>query len=439
MKRNCILRDCIVKTWLKIVLSSVVSFLIFAAGCVAIVRYNGFELIELRFYEPRVIQTVETRLQSISNAFDEFYADTLFSLSNYAAQESTTTYFEKSSSAASVKARTDSLGSLRETIPGLQVRLVQNDGKHIHFSTIQSDILKQEGSVTAYKPYQDVTDVSYDEFSAVNGARLKFISKTGMLVFSLPLKNESLGVSGTLICFVPVDNFSQYLVSRGIITLNQYGVLVAPDSLSDGHNSGIVFGFPSVGQSLVAQQVVEAWSDSVQDVTQIVSKDADGEKLTLITQDCSSLVLTGWVCNESDFVFSRYERMLLLTCLFIVLYLIIFFLFNLKHETEAVIKKRLQKFGNEVLRKYQNRPWTEISRELEGRRQDSYNEISKSLGKIAVTHEDKLRFYFDRCWSEIILTLGGENVQTAGKTVAVGAKPAVQPVVTPQSAPVGRT
>ena len=413
MTRNYTLRDCIVKTWLKILLSSIVSFLIFALGCLAIVRYNGFELVELRFYEPRVIQSVETRLQSISNAFDEFYADTLFSLSNFAAQESTASYFEKTASSSAVKARTDSLGLLRETIPGLEVRLVESDGKHIHFSTFASDILKREGSITAYKPYQDASDIAYDELSASNSAKLHFVSKAGMLVFSIPLKHEGLGLSGTLMCFVPVEDFSQYLVSKGIITINQYGVLVAPDALADGRNSGIVFGFPSVGQSLVAQQVVEAWSGSKQNVTQIVVKESDGEKLTLITQDSSSYVLTGWVCNESDFVFSRYERMLLLVCLFIVLYLFVFFLFNLKHESEAVIKKRLQKFGNEVLRKYQKRAWSEVSRELEGRRQNSYDEIKKSLGKIALKNEDKLRFYFDRCWSEILLTLSGGSVQTS--------------------------
>ncbi|HBD69169.1 MAG TPA: hypothetical protein DC014_07830, partial [Treponema sp.] len=376
-------------------------------------RYNGFELVELRFYEPRVIQSVETRLQSISNAFDEFYADTLFSLSNFAAQESTASYFEKTASSSAVKARTDSLGLLRETIPGLEVRLVESDGKHIHFSTFASDILKREGSITAYKPYQDASDIAYDELSASNSAKLHFVSKAGMLVFSIPLKHEGLSLSGTLMCFVPVEDFSQYLVSKGIITINQYGVLVAPDALADGRNSGIVFGFPSVGQSLVAQQVVEAWSGSKQNVTQIVVKESDGEKLTLITQDSSSYVLTGWVCNESDFVFSRHERMLLLVCLFIVLYLFVFFLFNLKHESEAVIKKRLQKFGNEVLRKYQKRAWSEVSRELEGRRQNSYDEIKKSLGKIALKNEDKLRFYFDRCWSEILLTLSGGSVQTS--------------------------
>ena len=413
MTRNYTLRDCIVKTWLKILLSSIVSFLIFALGCLAIVRYNGFELVELRFYEPRVIQSVETRLQSISNAFDEFYADTLFSLSNFAAQESTASYFEKTASSSAVKARTDSLGLLRETIPGLEVRLVESDGKHIHFSTFASDILKREGSITAYKPYQDASDIAYDELSASNSAKLHFVSKAGMLVFSIPLKHEGLSLSGTLMCFVPVEDFSQYLVSKGIITINQYGVLVAPDALADGRNSGIVFGFPSVGQSLVAQQVVEAWSGSKQNVTQIVVKESDGEKLTLITQDSSSYVLTGWVCNESDFVFSRYERMLLLVCLFIVLYLFVFFLFNLKHESEAVIKKRLQKFGNEVLRKYQKRAWSEVSRELEGRRQNSSDEIKKSLGKIALKNEDKLRFYFDRCWSEILLTLSGGSVQTS--------------------------
>ncbi len=429
MTRNYTLRDCIVKTWLKILLSSIVSFLIFALGCLAIVRYNGFELVELRFYEPRVIQSVETHLQSISNAFDEFYADTLFSLSNFAAQESTASYFEKTASSSAVKARTDSLGLLRESIPGLEVRLVESDGKHIHFSTFASDILKREGSITAYKPYEDASDIAYDDLSASNSAKLHFVSKAGMLVFSIPLKHEGLSLSGTLMCFVPVEDFSQYLVSKGIITINQYGVLVAPDALADGRNSGIVFGFPSVGQSLVAQQIVEAWSGSKENVTQIVVKESDGEKLTLITQNSSSYVLTGWVCNESDFVFSRYERMLLLVCLFIVLYLFVFFLFNLKHESEAVIKKRLQKFGNEVLRKYQKRAWPEVSRELEGRRQNSYDEIKKSLGKIALKNEDKLRFYFDRCWSEILLTLSGGSVQTSQSltptVTPLASKPAV--------------
>ena len=414
------------KAWLKILLSSVLSFLIFAAGCFAIVKYNGFELVELRFYEPRVISNVEEKLKTVSDEFDGFYADTMFSLSNFAAQESTKSYFAKSASDAAVKSRTDSLGLLQEQIPGLQVRVVQNDGKHIHFSTFKNDILKQEGSLTSYKPYEDAVTVPFDSISASNSPRLTFSSAAGMFVFSLPLKDSANDISGTIVFYVPVEDFTKVLVSKNVITMNQYGILVAPEQYSSSENSGIVFGFPSVGQELVAKEIVSAWSENFETVTQIVAKEDGEEKLTLITGKTSSHVLAGWVCNESDFVFSREEKALLLVVLFIILYLLIFFLFNLKHEPVAVIKKRMQKFGNAILFKYQNKNWSDISRELLGRRQDSYEEIKKSLGKLAVNHAEQVQFYFDRCWSEIILTLGGDSASVA--TSVPSATPSATPV-----------
>ena len=419
-------RYCTVKAWLKILLSSVLSFLIFAAGCFAIVKYNGFELVELRFYEPRVISNVEEKLKTVSDEFDGFYADTMFSLSNFAAQESTKSYFAKSASDAAVKSRTDSLGLLQEQIPGLQVRVVQNDGKHIHFSTFKNDILKQEGSLTSYKPYEDAVTVPFDSISASNSPRLTFSSAAGMFVFSLPLKDSANDISGTIVFYVPVEDFTKVLVSKNVITMNQYGILVAPEQYSSSENSGIVFGFPSVGQELVAKEIVSAWSENFETVTQIVAKEDGEEKLTLITGKTSSHVLAGWVCNESDFVFSREEKALLLVVLFIILYLLIFFLFNLKHEPVAVIKKRMQKFGNAILFKYQNKNWSDISRELLGRRQDSYEEIKKSLGKLAVNHAEQVQFYFDRCWSEIILTLGGDSASVA--TSVPSATPSATPV-----------
>ena len=419
-------RYCTVKAWLKILLSSVLSFLIFVAGCFAIVKYNGFELVELRFYEPRVISNVEEKLKTVSDEFDGFYADTMFSLSNFAAQESTKSYFAKSASDAAVKSRTDSLGLLQEQIPGLQVRVVQNDGKHIHFSTFKNDILKQEGSLTSYKPYEDAVTVPFDSISASNSPRLTFSSAAGMFVFSLPLKDSANDISGTIVFYVPVEDFTKVLVSKNVITMNQYGILVAPEQYSSSENSGIVFGFPSVGQELVAKEIVSAWSENFETVTQIVAKEDGEEKLTLITGKTSSHVLAGWVCNESDFVFSREEKALLLVVLFIILYLLIFFLFNLKHEPVAVIKKRMQKFGNAILFKYQNKNWSDISRELLGRRQDSYEEIKKSLGKLAVNHAEQVQFYFDRCWSEIILTLGGDSASVA--TSVPSATPSATPV-----------
>ncbi|MBR0475219.1 MAG: hypothetical protein IJJ66_00205, partial [Treponema sp.] len=119
----------------------------------------------------------------------------------------------------------------------------------------------------------------------------------------------------------------------------------------------------------------------------------------------------GWVCNENVFTFSELERAVILSCLFITLFLIVFTLFNLKHDDMVIISSRIRKFELSLFRQYLERKdsadWRALEKEFSLRRQDVNSEIISSLGKRGKKHRKEVNLFLDQSWSELMSAMSG--------------------------------
>ena len=412
----------------KIALSLLISILIFGAICVAAFT-GGFSFVEMRYYEPRKVKNITATLDSIGARYDSYIDGLVEKFSAYSLEKSVATYILRDASDEDMQARVDATGALFESVDGLHgIRLVENEGTHIHFSTFDSDVLRKDKDLIAYRDYSQSAEVPYDFVTTADTGEyagtvealkarcsVYMDSEREDLIFSLPYFDSYTAYRGTLLFYVYADDFSKVLVSENVLSLNTRACLVSPvggeTNIQSAENCGFVFGVPSVGRRIVASAVQERWAAKHYDVDQLFAQSEVENTFIRVTGSASRYARMGWLCREQEFLFSDLEKILMLSCIFITLFLVIFMLFSLKRDDMVVIRGRIHKFELEFFKEYLERKnsgsWKAMEKEVALRRQDVNAEIVKSLGRTGKKHRKEINAMLDQSWSELMSVMSG--------------------------------
>ena len=109
--------------------------------------------------------------------------------------------------------------------------------------------------------------------------------------------------------------------------------------------------------------------------------------------------------KDDILIFSTELKVLLLVCVFITLYLIILFFFNIKQDDQAIIKDKIKKFKialiNEYLENTDNVDWDEVSKFLAVRKHQINHDIRHYLGKKAETHKVLVDNLLEKTWDDV--------------------------------------
>ena len=456
----------------KTAFSLLISVLVFA-GCAVAAFTGGFKLVEARFYQPRVVASINKQLSDISGSMDEYFDATVTRFATYAAEKSVQTFVEPTPADSDVQTRTMLTGNLFAETTGLVgIRLIDSNGRYLHYSTYSKDVLKKTDRLISYSNYDTLGDIPYSDIASVDtdlkadtaeklasNCTIYMDSTKERIIFSFPYYDKFSVFRGSLVFYMDSSDFTRFLVSRNAITLSDCGTLVAPafanktideetasdttdktvadQTAADGatvsdataadesvfakkmpsvENSGIVFGLPAVGTDILKKAIVEKWSAGLYGTEHIATTDA-GDWI-LLTSIKSKYGKIGWVYTESIFAFPQSVKILLLVCIFITLFLIVFMLFNLKHDDMVVIRDRIRRFQLALVTEYVDRKdtadWQKISEDISLRKQDVSNEIKKSLGRTGKRHAKEVDALLNRSWDEIISTLGGKQTPALG-------------------------
>ena len=399
----------------KIALSLLISVLIFA-GCVFLSIAGGFKLIEVQFYQPRVIANANDRLSSIEKAYGEYSSNLDNEFRKFLSEKSVKTFIERAPEKEAMNERGKLSALLYQKISGLNgMRLIENDGIHIHFSTFGEDTLTETSSLISYKNYTDANKIPFTLLEASDGekqTKIYFDSIKNELVFSYPFYDNYTAYRGTFIFYVLGDDFTQYLIDRELVSLNARGTVCSPN--------GFVFNLPITGRELLMKEIEQRWSRKIQNVEQLVQSDTKSENIFIITQGNDSIKI-GEIRTQDEFEFSDIEKLLLLICLFITLYLIIFLLFNIRHDDMVIVCRRLRKFQYELLKEYIDRKdsmdWKTLSKEIAHRKNDVNSEIKKSLGRRGKKHSKEVDELLEDLWTDVMSAMGG-NVSVVRQVVS---------------------
>ena len=399
----------------KIALSLLISVLIFA-GCVFLSIAGGFKLIEVQFYQPRVIANANDRLSSIEKAYGEYSSNLDNEFRKFLSEKSVKTFIERAPEKEAMNERGKLSALLYQKISGLNgMRLIENDGIHIHFSTFGEDTLTETSSLISYKNYTDANKIPFTLLEASDGGKqtkIYFDSIKNELVFSYPFYDNYTAYRGTFIFYVLGDDFTQYLIDRELVSLNARGTVCSPN--------GFVFNLPITGRELLMKEIEQRWSRKIQNVEQLVQSDTKSENIFIITQG-NDRIKIGEIRTQDAFEFSDIEKLLLLICLFITLYLIIFLLFNIRHDDMVIVCRRLRKFQYELLKEYIDRKdsmdWKTLSKEIAHRKNDVNSEIKKSLGRRGKKHSKEVDELLEDLWTDVMSAMGG-NVSVVRQVVS---------------------
>ncbi|MDD7013376.1 MAG: hypothetical protein PUI24_00105 [Spirochaetales bacterium] len=382
---------------IKNVISLIVSFLV---SCMALffVSSGGFNFIEVKFYEPRVLENINAQIESIQKFYDSYFQRLNDDFSSYVSKKFMASYFDRETDEAEEQQRVYETGVLFEKNPGLEgMRVIENDGIHIHYSTYREDIFKEDNATVSYKNYNTVNDIPFDLLQS----GFVWDAERNRLIFSYNFSDSFDVNRGTFVFYISGDDFTRCLVAADIVPLNTRGYLV--------DEKGIIFNLPGIGRDSLAKFAAEKWQHNIYGVEALASD----ENITLfvVSKKSASGLSVGWVVPESDFSFTSQEKMLLMVCIFITVFLIVFLIFNIRHDDFVVINSRIRKFQYTLLREYIDRKdtfdWNTMAKEISRRKMEVNDEIKKSLGSRGRRHSKEVDELLDKSWSQVMGALAG--------------------------------
>ncbi|WP_407399790.1 hypothetical protein [Treponema sp.] len=390
----------------KIALSMLISVIVFA-GCLFFSFAGGFRLIEVQYYTPRVIGNINDRLEKIKSSYGDYFTDMDEQFRKFLSEPSVSSYIEREPSRENMDERDNLCGLLFQKNAGLDgMRLIENDGIHVHFSTFQDDVLTESTDLITYANYTDRIPFALIEAGdGEKNTKVYFDNAKNRLLFSYPFYDVYTACRGTMVFYVAGDDFTRFLIGKDVVSLNARGTVLSP--------SGFVFNIPLTGRTMLIQEIQKRWEKRTVNIEQLVESDVKRENLFVVSTTSENGIKIGWICSQDEFEFSEMEKFSLLVCLFMTLFLIVFLLFNIRHDDMVLIRRRIRKFQYGLLKEYIERKdssdWKSLSKEIASRRMDVNDEIKRSLGRRGKKHSVEIDEMLEESWQDIMSAVGATS------------------------------
>lgn len=383
----------------KAALSLFISVFLFA-GFTVIAFTGFFDLIESRFYKPSVTgaltREIEQDTQTIEEFFDEYGDRFSATLWEEAVQRS----FLPHQNAEDIFERSKLYGLLVESGGGLQwVRFVDAGGRRLHYSSLNSDILRQDRASVAYRNYDTVDQFPFDELAVLEheSPKITLDDARNRIIFSFPFFDAQNVYRGTALFTVSARTLAERLIDSGRLKAGEDIALI-------GQPAGIVVHLPPSGQDALIPLIASHWGQAGGGLAVLELADAAPASLALISLQTARGFLIGRLVNESLLAFSRSMKFILLMAFFCTAYLLVFLLFNLRQDPLTIVRARIQQLRALLLDEYERRKdeadWETRGRELDHRLSEVRAELTCDIhvkGRMK-TEVDAL---IDRSWDEL--------------------------------------
>jgi hypothetical protein len=394
----------------KAALSLLITVVLFAGFTV--LAFTGlFDLVESRFYNPSVISSLTREVNADARTVDNFFTELENRFSLTLQEDSVKRSFLPNQSAEDIFERSRIYGMLLESLGGFQgVRFIDTGGSRIHYSTYQTDILRQDRFSTAYHNYAD-DEFPYSRIASSDQAALKLIfDENGhRILFSLPFYDSFEVFRGTALFSLSIRAIADRLISEGRINAGE-NVSIVSDPV------GIVLGIPPVPEDALLFNISSTWNEGILSLTSMDS--VSGTSLALLSTRTSHGFFMGSLIDESRFVFPQLMKIILLGAFFLTVYLTVFLLFNLRQDSFTIVQNRLKQLQISLIEQYYDRKndidWKHWSRELEQRREEIRSELKQGIktgskGKPGKDEKEDIDVLIDKSWDELLNIIAGQS------------------------------
>ena len=381
---------------------------------------NVFTKIEAQFYEPERIQQERNQLLETSKFCNSYIQNILDTLGNgFVKESSVKSFLSQTPSESEVTSRVQLSGELFSKLPGLEgFRIIDKNGRDVHYSSYSDDVLKQSGTTKVYKNFTDIQVVpgelkfdviSIPESDNIAASKITFNSERSLINFSFPIYDKYNVFRGVLVFNFRTSDLERELVKANIISVSDAITLVCS---ADNFSGGIVIGMPKVGREFFAEPVLKNWQIKSSGPDKIV--EAENDNYWVILSDYSAKYISVSESFRSDyFELPTDTRILICVCVFITVFLFLFLLLSIKHDDMVVIRSRIKKIQFALIAEYldnkQDVDWQLVSRQIEGRKADLFKDVKKSLGHKGKKHSKEVDALLNKSWDEILSAIGNKQ------------------------------
>ena len=400
----------------RVVISLLTSVILFAAFTLA-AFFGLFSTVEARFYRPSLIADIQTGLHDTADILDSYLDDlknrfyTDFVQNDHVKQS-----FSFEQSGENIKGREDAAGSLFASSSALTaIRIIDSDGKKIHYSTLSSDILRQNTQLISYKLYKDIAEIPFEHILSEEGepGKLIFDPDRGRILYSFPFYDSYSAYRGTIVFYTAASDFARELIRRNSASITDSFLFTGT-----AETPLFVLSFPPAGRELLQDILIKRAREKNIGTAEKIIESEDSQDRILFSQLSRSGVYILKIYEENLFLLSDTLKLLLLISVFITSFLIIFLIFNIKQDDMLVIRDKIRRFQFAVIQDYLKRKeevdWNAVCADMKRRKQEINIGIKKSLGRKARRHVHEVDYLLDKNWDEIIAILQNQNV-SAGK------------------------
>ena len=420
----------------KNAVSLLVSLVLFATF--SVVAYSGlFSLIETRFYQPAKIQQIRQKLDGISDCYDSYISSIFQKIETYCESKEFFSYMEQQASDSLVRERTRLTGELFNSIPALSgIRIVDVNGRNVHFSTFSADFLRNSENLRSYRNYLDLKnplqqpEIPFEKISfsnilsdgkngEKNDRKYRFFadSECDRLIISLPVYDSYKVLKASAVFYLNSMDFNRELLKTNIVAVSDSSDFL---NLADGKSGlyGYVFGLPVAGRQMLENLVLASWQTTGDGPERLASYE-NGFWVLFSSRKSSFAVISG-VYRDEIFAMPYSVRILLLVCVFISLFLVVCLLVSLKHDDLVVIRSRIRRFQFAVVNEYLNDKmeidWKATAKSIYDRKGEISDSIRRSLGKRRLKkYSREIDELLEKSWNEIFNVL---NVRSGAEIAA---------------------
>ncbi|MCR5285088.1 MAG: hypothetical protein K6D95_05795 [Treponema sp.] len=400
----------------KIAFSLLTTIILVAGFALTARTTNLFKILDDRYYFQVQVNEKNAELNRLSKSVDLYIQKVLEKIENsYIKEGCIRSYMDQNPSEALQQERRNLTAQLFSDIPSLSgIRLIDKNGKSLHYSSYDYDVLKVNGSYKTYKNYPEVVkDASELEYNLINvdegnhERKVLVDAEKNRLIISMPFYWIGDIYSASMLFYFNFSKIEQELINTKELSLNQSLTLC-----SYNLKGGFVLNLPNINQEEFFEPVSQKWQEkrSVTSPEKILQSKNNKDWLMLSSSDGKYLLAAGVYPSET-FTLPKEFIYLLYVCVTITLFLISFLLFSLKRSSEAVLKKRIKKIQFGVIKEFLDNKekveWNAVLNQLKSRKDDLSSDIYSSLGVHSKKEKKHLEEFLEKSWKEIFEVLEG--------------------------------
>ncbi|MBN2735476.1 MAG: hypothetical protein JXR70_00755 [Spirochaetales bacterium] len=321
--------------------------------------------------------------------------------------------------------RSEKFELLKNNMPDfLFIRLLGEKGKTIHFSTRDGDIKSRTDREIVYYNYDQLGERVPDSRLIVAKSDEPYIYLDGYnnrFIYCFPMIDEFDIYKGTALIYINYKELQRFLVNENDISLAQNLVLV--------EDEGLVLNLPlSVNEELVPL-IKEMWNrnsstEAYVDVLENAVDEESASSFLLFNVHDENYGIISILLKQNLFRLADSIKLLINIILLVTIYLIFFFIFNIKEDSVLIVSRRIKRFQIELLNTFIEADievnWKKWKREMVAREAEIKKELKKGIGRVGKAKKELVNNLIDKSWDEILIILEKKAAKSSIGDDAIG-------------------